>query len=54
MIKRNFKKYRGHMLLVILTVNKLLGRFKKKNPQKLNQKNFRVEKVLKESAITIR
>ena len=35
------------MLLVILTENKLLGLFKKKEFQKTNQKEFRVENVIK-------
>ena len=35
------------MLLVILTENKLLGLFKKKEFQKTNQKEFHVENVIK-------
>ena len=35
------------MLLVILKVKKLLKRFTKKNFKKTNQKDFRVEKVIK-------
>ena len=35
------------MLLVILKVKKLLERFAKKEFQKINQKEFRVEKVIK-------
>ena len=35
------------MLLVILTEDKLLGLFKKKELQKTNQKEFSVEKVIK-------
>ena len=35
------------MLLVILKVKKLLERFAKKELQKINQKEFRVEKVIK-------
>ena len=35
------------MLIVILTVKKLLERFMKKNCKKTNQKEFRVEKVIK-------
>ena len=35
------------MLLVILKAKKLLERFKKKNCKKKNQKEFRVEKVIK-------
>ena len=35
------------MLFVILTVKKLLECFTKKNLQKTNQKEFRVEKVIK-------
>ena len=38
--------FRGHMLLVILPVNKLLERFIKKNCKNTNQKEFRVEKVI--------
>ena len=38
--------FRGHMLLVILPVNKLLERFVKKNCKNTNQKEFRVEKVI--------
>ena len=37
----------GQMLLVILKVKKLLERFAKKEFQKINQKEFRVEKVIK-------
>ena len=37
----------GQMLLVILKVKKLLERFAKKEFQKMNQKEFRVEKVIK-------
>ena len=35
------------MLLVILMVKKLLERFMKKKLQKTNQKEFRIEKVIK-------
>ena len=35
------------MLLVILKLKKLLERFTKKNCRKTNQKEFRVEKVIK-------
>ena len=35
------------MLLVILIVKRLLERFTKKNCKKTNQKEFRVEKVIK-------
>ena len=35
------------MLLVILKVNKLVGRFAKKNCKNTNQKEFRIEKVIK-------
>ena len=35
------------MLLVILKKKKLLERFTKKNCKKTNQKEFRVEKVIK-------
>ena len=35
------------MLLVILKLKKLLKRFTKKNCKKTNQKEFRVEKVIK-------
>ena len=35
------------MLLMILMVKKLLERFMKKNLQKTNQKEFRIEKVIK-------
>ena len=38
--------FRGHMLLVILPVNKLLERFIKKNCKNTSQKEFRVEKVI--------
>ena len=38
--------FRGHMLLVILPVNKLLKRFIKKNCKNASQKEFRVEKVI--------
>ena len=38
---------REHMLLPILTVKKLLKPFTKKNHKKINQKEFRVEKVIK-------
>ena len=37
----------GHMFLVILNVKNLLERFTKKNCKKANQKEFRVEKVIK-------
>ena len=37
----------GHMLLVILKTNKFLERFTGKNCKKKNQKEFRVEKVIK-------
>ena len=35
------------MLLMILMMKKLLERFMKKNLQKTNQKEFRIEKVIK-------
>ena len=35
------------MLLVILTEKKLLERFTKKELHKINQKEFRVEKIIK-------
>ena len=35
------------MLLMILMVKKLLERFMKKHLQKTNQKEFRIEKVIK-------
>ena len=35
------------MLLVILKVKKLLERFTKKNCKKTNQKEFRVQKIIK-------
>ena len=39
--------FRGHILLMILKVKKLLKRFMKKNcKKKKNQKQFRVEKVI--------
>ena len=38
---------RGHVLLVILTAKKLLERFTKKKMQKTNQKEFRVETVIR-------
>ena len=38
--------FRGHMLLVILPVNKLLERFIKKNCKNTNQKEFRVENII--------
>ena len=37
----------GHMSLVILSVKKLLECFVKKNCEKKNQKEFRVEKIIK-------
>ena len=37
----------GHMLLMILTVKRLVEVFMKKKLQKTNQKQFRIEKVLK-------
>ena len=42
--------FRGHLLLVILELKKLLESFTNKNCKKLqktNQKEFRVEKVIK-------
>ena len=42
---------RGYMLLVILKVKKLLECFTKKNCKKTNQKEFRVEKVIKRKVI---
>ena len=39
--------FHRHMLLVILKAKKLLECFSKKNPQKANQKYFRLEKVIK-------
>ena len=36
-----------HMLLVILTIKKLLECFTKKKLQKANQKEFRLEKLIK-------
>ena len=41
---------RGHLLLVILTIEKLLECFYEKELQKPNQKEFRVEKVKKRKA----
>ena len=41
---------RGHMLLVILTVKKLLEGFTKRNWRKTNGKEFRVEKVIKRNS----
>ena len=41
----------GHMLLVTLTEKKLVGRFTKKELQKTNQKEFRVEKAIKKKSI---
>ena len=38
---------RGHMLLMIGMAKKNLERFTKKNAKKANQKEFRVEKVIK-------
>ena len=38
--------FRGHMLLVILKVKKLLEHFPKEL-QKINQEEFRVEKIIK-------
>ena len=38
--------FRGHMLLVILKVKKLLEHFTKEL-QKINQEEFRVEKIIK-------
>ena len=37
----------GHMLLPILTVKKLLERFPKNNCKKTNQKEFKIEKLIK-------
>ena len=46
--KNNLKTLgRGHMLLVILTSKKLLEHFTRKNCKETNQKEFRVEKVIK-------
>ena len=44
---------RRHVLLVILTVKKLLERFTKKicKKKKKNQKQFRVEKVIKRDRV---
>ena len=39
--------FHGHMLLVILKEKKLLERFSKKNCKKTNQKDFRVEELIK-------
>ena len=38
---------RGHLLLVIKRLNKLLERFTKKDLQKTSQKKLSVEKVIK-------
>ena len=46
LLKKLKMLFRGHILLVILTVQKLLARFTKKL-QKTNQIEFRVEKVIK-------
>ena len=35
------------MLLMVLLKKKLLGRFMKKKFQKINQKEFRIEKIIK-------
>ena len=37
----------GHMLLIILMVEKLLEHFMKKELQKINQQEFRIQKVIK-------
>ena len=42
---------RGHMFLVILTEKKLLEHFKILELQNENQKDFRIEKAIKEKAI---
>ena len=39
--------YRGHMLLLILRMKKLLGAFVKKNWEKTNQTEFRVKIIIK-------
>ena len=39
--------FHGHMFFVILKANKLLECFSKKKTQKANQKEFRLEKVIK-------
>ena len=39
--------FRGHMLLALLKMKKLLERFTKKNCRKNDQKEFRIEKVIK-------
>ena len=39
--------YRGHMLLLILRMKKLLGAFVKKNWEKANQTEFRVKIIIK-------
>ena len=41
---------RGHLLLVVLKVKKLLERFTKMNCKKINQKVIRVEKVIKKKS----
>ena len=46
LLKKLKMLFRGHILLVILTVQKSLARFTKKL-QKTNQIEFRVEKVIK-------
>ena len=43
--------WRGHLLLVTLKAEKLLEHFNKKELQKTNQTEFRVEKWWKEKAI---
>ena len=40
--------FRGHMLLALLKMKKLLERFTKKNCRKIDQKEFRIEKVIKQ------
>ena len=46
-IKKVKSMCRGHMLLMILMEKKLLETFTKKNCKKANQKEFRMEKVIK-------
>ena len=45
--------FRGHILLVILKVKKLLEHFTKKNCKKINQRKFRVQKVIKRKGDTL-
>ena len=42
------KIFHGHILLALLKMKKLLERFTKKNCGKIDQKEFRIEKVIKQ------